>query len=125
MPAQRSRTSWSWSTTARITGDRAACARHVVPLTQLEADLKSADSLPNYVLISPNLCNDTHDCPMATGDAWLSRQVPGILESPAFTTQKSLLVITWDEGGGHDRRNTVATVFSGPAARAAHRLRSS
>jgi hypothetical protein len=61
------------------------------------------------------MCNDTHDCPISTGDDWLSHEVPRILGSPAFTTQNSLLVLTWDEGSKEDNR--VATVFAGPAAR--------
>ncbi|WP_207345120.1 alkaline phosphatase family protein [Arthrobacter sp. E3] len=101
-----------------VTDNRASCEAHVVPFTQLSDDLKSAASLPNYVFISPNLCNDMHDCPVSTGDAWLSEQVPKILDSPAFTTKNSLLVITWDEGKGDN--NAVSTVFAGPAARRSH-----
>jgi hypothetical protein len=56
---------------------------------------------------------------VATGDAWLSRQVPNILASPAFTTQNSLLVIAWDEGD--DSSNKVSTIFAGPAAKKAHK----
>ena len=67
------------------------------------------------LLHQPDMCNDTHDCPISTGDDWLSREVPRILGSPAFTTQNSLLVVTWDEGSKNDNR--VATVFAGPAAR--------
>ena len=44
-----------------------------------------APSLPDFALISPDLCNDMHDCPVRTGDAWLSRVVPTILASAAFT----------------------------------------
>ena len=98
-----------------VTNDKASCAAHVVPLTQLAEDLKSASGMPNYVFISPNMCNDMHDCPVSTGDAWLSRQVPDILASPAFTTQNSLLVIAWDEGD--DSSNKVSTIFAGPAAK--------
>lgn len=98
-----------------VTDNSASCAEHVVPFTQLADDLKSASTVPNYVFISPNLCNDMHDCPVETGDAWLSQQVPNILASPAFTTQKSLLVITWDEGS--DESNKVLTIFAGPAAK--------
>ena len=104
-----------------VTDDKDHCAAHVVPLTQLAADLKSAAGLPDYVFISPNLCNDMHDCPVATGDAWLSRQVPKILGSPAFTTQNSLLVITWDEDEDEGGNNTVPTIFAGPAARTAYK----
>jgi hypothetical protein len=102
-----------------VTGNKASCAAHVVPFTQLREDLKSASGLPSYVFISPNLCNDMHDCPVATGDAWLSQQVPNILASPAFTSQNSLLVIVWDEGD--DQNNKVSTIFAGPAAKKAHK----
>lgn len=102
-----------------VTDDTAHCESHVVPLSQLGKDLKSAEGLPNYVFISPNVCNDMHDCPVETGDAWLSRQVPTILVSPAFTTRNSLLVITWDEDEDEGGNNTVPTIFAGPAARQA------
>lgn len=98
-----------------VTDDNASRQSHVVPLTQLTEDLKTASGLPNYVLISPNVCNDMHDCPIETGDAWLSNLVPKILGSPAFSTQNSLLAITWDEDNGGD--NPVPTIFAGPAAK--------
>ena len=98
-----------------VTDDLASCSDHVVPFGRLDQDLQSASALPDYSFISPDMCNDTHDCPISTGDDWLSREVPRILGSPAFTTQNSLLVITWDEGSKDDNR--VATVFAGPAAR--------
>lgn len=37
----------------------------------------------DFEFITPNLCNDMHDCPTATGDAFLRRFVPTILDSPA------------------------------------------
>jgi acid phosphatase len=45
------------------------------------------------------MCDDTHDCPLATGDAWLAGTVPLILASPAYRQQSSLVLITWDENG--------------------------
>lgn len=98
-----------------VTDDGASCAAHVVPFTQLSSDLGGTSTLPDYAFISPNLCNDMHNCSIQTGDAWLSQQVPAILASPAFTKQNSLLVITWDEGNSGS--NTVATIFAGPAAK--------
>jgi hypothetical protein len=98
-----------------VTDDKTSCADHVVPFDRLDQDLQSASSLPDYAFISPNMCHDTHNCPISTGDNWLAREVPRILGSPAFTTQNSLLVVTWDEGSDDDNR--VATVFAGPAAR--------
>jgi len=73
------------------------CAQHIVPYSQMSTDLKSTTTTPNYAFITPNMCNDTHDCAVGTGDAWLKAQVPVILGSPAFKTQHSLLAIVWDE----------------------------
>jgi phospholipase C len=98
-----------------ITRAGARCTDHVVPYGQLATDLRSASSLPDFVFITPDLCSDMHDCSVRAGDDWLSRQLPAILQSPAFTQQNSLLVITWDEGDQSD--NNVPVVFAGPAAR--------
>src|SRR5439155_15094258 len=73
------------------------CQSHVVPYSQLASDLRSASTTPNYAFITPNSCNDMHDCSIQTGDSWLSQQVPQILGSPAFTSQRSLLALLWDE----------------------------
>ena len=68
----------------------------------------------DFEMIVPNLVNDMHDAPVATGDAFLRAFLPGILDSRAFAAG-SLLVVTWDEGssnaggGGH-----VATVLATP-----------
>jgi hypothetical protein len=97
-----------------VTSDKAGCAEHDVPYTRLAVDL-AAGALPDLAFISPNLCNDMHNCGVATGDAWLSREVPKILGSGAFRSSRSLLVVTFDEGSS--RTNQVATLLSGPAAR--------
>jgi phospholipase C len=97
-----------------VTADPSYCASHVVPFSRFAGALASADALPEVSFVSPDLCNDMHDCSIATGDSWLARQVPQILESPVFTTQRSLLVITFDEGDSRD--NVIPTVFAGSAA---------
>ena len=79
-----------------IRTNAARCSAHVVPFTQLGTDLASG-SVPNYVWITPNMCNDMHDCSIATGDSWLRCQVPAILNSAAFRNG-GVLFITWDEG---------------------------
>jgi hypothetical protein len=77
-----------------------AQCQDVVPFSSLADDLASADSTPSFVWITPNLCNDMHDCPLWAGDTWLAGTLPQILSSPAFTTQTSLVLITWDEADG-------------------------
>ena len=77
-------------------GDRAACQADDVPLTQLVADL-AAGALPTFAFVTPNLCDDTHDCSVATGDAWLAAWVPKLLESPEYRAGGTAIVIVYDE----------------------------
>src|SRR5207248_535827 len=93
-----------------IRTEPARCAQ-IVPYSSLATDFSSPATAPDFAFITPNLCDDGHDCPLSTADAWLSREVPGLLGSPAFSGSPSLLVITYDEGEGGDNR--VATVLIG------------
>jgi Phosphoesterase family. len=89
-----------------ISGDASRCTK-ITDFTRFDP------AASDFELIVPNLCNDMHDCSIATGDTWLSTFVPRITSSPAFVN--SALLITWDEGttnvggGGH-----VATVVVSP-----------
>jgi phosphatidylinositol-3-phosphatase len=88
----------------------------IVPETQLEADLER-HRLPAFGWITPDVCNDAHDCPFGVADYYLS------LLAPKLTRQlgpNGLLIVTFDEGlsdagccgplgGGH-----VATIVIGP-----------
>lgn len=85
----------------------------IVPYSQLSKDVKNPSILPDFIWISPNLCNDTHYCKVKSGDKWLSREVPKILSSPLFYGQSSLLIITWDEAEKKSGLNHIATIFIG------------
>lgn len=90
--------------------DPARCSR-IVPYGQLATDFASPTTAPSFAFITPNLCNDGHDCTLSTADAWMSREVPALMGSPAFAGSRSLLVITFEEGeAGSDR---VATILAG------------
>jgi phosphatidylinositol-3-phosphatase len=98
-----------------IRTDSTRCDSHVVNYSELSGDLASAGSTPNYAFISPDQCNDMHSCSIKTGDNWLSSHVPTILNSPACTSDKCLVVLTWDEDNGH-YGNHVLTIFAGSGA---------
>ena len=87
--------------------NNAARCHNIVPLTGLAADLSSGTA-PDFVWITPNMCHDMHDCSTATGDAWLSHEVPLILASSAWK-QGGALFITWDEGTSSDGCCAYAT----------------
>ncbi|HEX9116176.1 MAG TPA: alkaline phosphatase family protein [Anaerolineae bacterium] len=99
-----------------IRNNSARCAAHEVPYSAFATDLARAATTPNYAFISPDLCNDMHDCRVATGDAWLSNNVQPILQSPACITDNCLVVVTWDEDDSHGD-NHVLTIFAGSGAR--------
>jgi len=88
----------------------------LVGFGQLAAALRSG-RLPSYAWISPNLCDDGHDCGVAAGDRFLARTVPALLRELG---PHGFLVVTWDEGGSNDeccaaaRGGHVATVLAGP-----------
>ncbi len=96
--------------------DPARCQAHVVNYTNLAADLTSASTTPNYAMITPNVCNGTHDCSVATGDTWLKDNVPALLASPACTVDQCLVVLTWDEDDG-SQGNHILTVLAGSLAK--------
>ena len=103
-----------------IAGNSRRCRTHVVPLTQLTTDLRSVKTTPDFAFITPNLSNDMHDSPIATGDRWLAHTVPLILKSRAFRTTRSLLVVTWDEDEG-SADNHIATILAGNSVKAGYR----
>jgi hypothetical protein len=88
-----------------IIDDTALCNSHVVNLSLLPQDLATATSTPNYVFITPSLCNDGHDSPCPNGqpgglpqaDSFLRTWVPKIVNSPAFKSENGMLAIIFDE----------------------------
>jgi phosphatidylinositol-3-phosphatase len=85
--------------------------RHVAPLlfadvgqTSLCDNVSGVEPrvLPQFLWVTPNLCNDGHDCAPSSGDAWLAAHVP------AWLAQGAEVFITYDtgnpdttHGGGH------------------------
>jgi hypothetical protein len=79
-----------------ITANPGKCGQ-VVPLGQLATDLQN-DTAPPFLWVTPNLCNDGHDCSNATADSWLRSEMQTI-QASAWYRQGASVVITWDEGG--------------------------
>lgn len=108
-----------------IIDDQARCDAHVVNLEVLPRDLVSQATTPNYVFITPNLCNDGHDPECIDGtpggftaiELFLRKWVPLILASPAFR-QDGLLIITFDESEGNGSEGATACCGERPLASA-------
>ena len=96
-----------------IIDNQAYCDAHVVNLNaHLENDLKSIETTPNFVFVTPNLCDDGHDgdgtgadkkgCVngnaggLTSIDAFLKKWIPLIQASPAYQ-KDGLIIINFDE----------------------------
>ncbi|WP_198045642.1 alkaline phosphatase family protein [Kitasatospora mediocidica] len=105
----------------KMQSDNAYCQAHWQPLPQLlNTDLAGTSTTPAFVWADADSCNDMEGCGIAPGDTWLSQTLPTLFNSPAWTQQKSLLVLTWDEDGnngpggfGPGQSNQVATIVIG------------
>ena len=112
-----------------IIDDQAYCDSHVVNLdANLQNDLQKIETTPNFVFITPNLCDDGHDGdgtgakPCVNGDkggltsinAFLKKWIPIIQASPAYQ-RDGLIIINFDESAdmvpaGKTTVNGVTTV---------------
>jgi hypothetical protein len=90
--------------------DRPSRCRKVVPEAELRRDLE-AGRLPTYSFLTPDLCNDTHDCGIDAGDKYLARMVPPVLKALG---PKGFLVLTYDEGSSNAHGGgRIPTVIAG------------
>ncbi|MGH2896600.1 MAG: alkaline phosphatase family protein [Solirubrobacteraceae bacterium] len=82
----------------------AYCASHVLPLESMAPDLASAATTPSFVWVGANDCDDMEGCGVRAGDRFLRQQLGQIMRSPAWRTQRSVAIITWDEDNyDHER----------------------
>ncbi|HEX8996028.1 MAG TPA: alkaline phosphatase family protein [Ktedonobacterales bacterium] len=83
---------------------RAAEMANNVPETQLATDLASG-AVPNFSLITPNLCADMHGDPacgdedklISAGDTFAYDTVSAIMASSIWSQGNNAIIITWDE----------------------------
>ena len=83
---------------------RSATSRSAPPRSPLLRALSSERTAPALALVTPNLCDDTHDCGEQTGDAWLRRWLPLITASAVYRHRDTVVFIVWDEGEPGTRR---------------------
>jgi len=76
------------------------CKESVVPLTALETDIE-ADTLPNFLYITPNICNDSHNCSLDVADAWLTNLLGTLILAVDAKGNSYLVVMMFEEGQGN------------------------
>jgi hypothetical protein len=77
------------------------------PYTSFPSDYAQ---LPDVSWVIPNLCDDMHDCSIATGDTWLKANLGAYADWAE--THNSLLIVTFDEDDTTGD-NQIPTIFYG------------
>ncbi|UXY28911.1 alkaline phosphatase family protein [Streptomyces sp. HUAS TT20] len=99
-----------------ISGNASRCAAHLFDTSQLTTDLRSAATTPDFSWIA---ADDYYDgeasgngspTSLRTQDGWLKQTLAPVLASPAWTQERSLLVLTWDESNSEAYNHIVTTV---------------
>ena len=73
-----------------------SCAQHVVDYDQnFDADL--AAGIYKFMWITPNMCDDMHNCAASVSDQWLQKTITKIMASDAYKNGGAIF-ITFDEG---------------------------
>jgi hypothetical protein len=113
----------------------AGCRRWDLPMGTTSGgrlvDMAHQGRLPGFLLVVPNQCHNTHDCPIGAGDRWLSEVIPLLVSGPDYRAGRTAIVVTWDEGaggyGGQNCRSSrnrschIATVVVAPSVAAGTR----
>jgi hypothetical protein len=72
--------------------DHDFCDAEVRPFSEFDVE-----RLPTYALVTPNPCNDGHDCDDATADAWAAANVQKVLDSSAYRAGTVAVFVWYDE----------------------------
>jgi len=104
-----------------FTNIKAACAVDDVPMGTTTSGAFLSDlnnsSLANFTEITPNLCNDMHDCSVQTGDAWLASWMPLILNSASYKSGNTAVFLMMDESLASGENNRVPFVVVAPSVK--------
>jgi phospholipase C len=103
---------------AYFTPVRSRCRSWNVPMGGSSGAFATALShrtLPAFSFVTPDMCNDGHDCSTTHADSWLGTWLGRITSSPAYRAGDTAVFVTWDEGVGSDQR--IATVVLAPTVK--------
>jgi hypothetical protein len=93
---------------AYYTNVRTDCQTYDVPLGS------TPDVSARFTFVTPNLCNDMHDCTVQTGDSWLSTFLPKVFSSAEYQAGRTAVFLTWDEDDS-SASNHIATLVIAPS----------
>ncbi|KAK8053320.1 phosphoesterase-domain-containing protein [Apiospora saccharicola] len=77
----------------------------------------AADKLPQWMFITPNMTSDGHDTSVTTAGLWMRSFLTPLLADPKFNTNRTLVVVSFDETENYFSSNRVFTMLLGGAVR--------
>jgi hypothetical protein len=95
--------------------EQRACRAHDLPAGRLWSAIRSG-RLPNAGLVVPDKCHDSHDCSLATADAWFHHLMTMVFHGRDWRSGRLAVVLTADENDGSPG-NTVLIVVIHPSQR--------
>ncbi|KAI0453004.1 phosphoesterase family-domain-containing protein [Xylaria acuta] len=82
--------------------------------TLFDRDL-AANTLPQWMFITPNMTNDGHDTSVTVAGKWARNFLEPLLSNKNFNKDRTLIVLTFDESENYLGPNKVFTVLLGNA----------
>jgi hypothetical protein len=103
-----------------IRDDPARCQAHLVDISEMQADLQSTKTTPNFAWLAADDYDDgeaSYDQgglakSLQVQDRWLRQTLEPIFNSAAWKTERTLVILTWDESY-EPHENHVATILLG------------
>jgi acid phosphatase len=81
--------------------------------TEFDSDLK-AQTLPQWMFITPNMTNDGHDTSVTVAGNWARNWLTPLLNNTYFMNN-TLIILTFDENETYTDRNVIYTLLLGGA----------
>jgi hypothetical protein len=103
---------------ANVIDNEARCRAHLVDTKQLNIDLVKVETTPAFAWIAADdyydgeMPGDGSPKSLQVQDGWLKETLTPLFASPAWKTQRSLLILTWDESSTV-KNNHIATIVFG------------
>lgn len=74
----------------------------------------AANTLPQWMFITPNMTSDGHDTSATVAGAWCRSFLEPLLDDPNFM-DNTLVLITWDENESYAEQNHILAILIGDA----------
>jgi acid phosphatase len=84
-------------------------------MTDLAADV-AAGRLPDAGMVVPDVCDDAHNCPLATADDFMRQAIGLAMSGPDYRSGRLAIVVTADEDD-RTQDNVVLTILVHPSVR--------